>query len=81
MADPRDISPAKQAEVVTPHATNTIEPTRALYVGTGGDVAVEMANAGGSKTFAGVPDGAILPISVRRVYVSGTTASNILALY
>jgi hypothetical protein len=56
-----------------------IAPTRALYVGVAGDVKVDMAD-GTTVTFKNAPAG-VLPVSVKRVYATGTAATNILALY
>jgi hypothetical protein len=53
---------------------------RALFVGTGGDLAVEMMS-GDEVVFKNVPNGTLLPIRVRKVLVAGTTAANILGLY
>jgi hypothetical protein len=52
----------------------------ALYVGTGGNIKVDMSGSG-TVTFNNVGDGVFLPILVDRVYSTGTTASNIIALY
>ena len=51
-----------------------------LYVGTGGNLKVTTA-AGDDVTFVNVQGGAFLPIQVVRVWATGTTASNILALW
>ncbi len=53
--------------------------TRALYVGSGGTVVVEMAR-GQTLSFANVPDGALLPVRVVKV-LTATTASDIIGLY
>jgi hypothetical protein len=60
----------------------TIAPTycRGLYVGTTGNVAVTMST-GDAVTFVAVQAGTVLPIRVKRVNSSGTTASSIIALY
>ena len=51
-----------------------------LFVGGGGDVAV--IDAGGSTTtFVGVPSGTFFPHHVKRVLSTGTTATNIVALW
>lgn len=73
--------PATGAASVTPHDTNQLAggTCRALYIGTTGNVKVTMAN-GNEVTFSSVAVG-ILPISVKLVWSTGTTASNILALY
>ena len=74
--------PARDAAAVTPHNTNDLdEVTVSLYVGTAGDVKVNMAQTGDAITFPNVQDGSILPVQVTRVYDTGTTASDIVALY
>lgn len=71
---------AQRAVAATPHDTNTIELTRALYVGGAGALVVTMAD-GVDCTFSGVNGGSILPIQVRRIKSTGTTATNIVRLY
>lgn len=78
MANPNDTSSIKQAIPVS--VDSAVEATRGLYIGTGGDVAVIPRDGGSVKTFKNVPDGTILPMSVIKV-ATGTTASDILALY
>jgi hypothetical protein len=73
------ITPAGAAAAVTPHDTNTIAPTRGLYVGTGGDVKVMMLD-GTALTFTAMTAGIVHPLVVIMVYNTGTTASNIVAL-
>lgn len=71
--------PAIDAEVVTP-GTDVTNGSRGLYVGGAGDLVV-ITSRGNQRTFFGVPAGSVLPIRVRQVVASGTTATNILALY
>lgn len=74
-------SPADEAESVTPSDGMTMEETRALYVGVGGNVTVVMAGPeANTVTFIGVPTGAVLPVSVTSVRATSTTASSIVAL-
>lgn len=54
---------------------------RGLYVGTGGDVKVDMLDGGTGVVFKAVPTGTFMPIQPSRVYTTGTTATNIVALY
>lgn len=69
------------AEAVTPSDSVDLEhPSRGLWVGTTGDVSVEMAG-GGTHVFSNVPSGTLLPIRVTRVNFSSTGASDIVALY
>ena len=75
-------SPAGSAAAVT--ASNTadlITPARALYIGGAGDVVVNMLGEGSSITFAGLAAGSILPVRVSRVLATGTTATDIVALW
>mgnify|MGYP003628541280 FL=1 len=57
----------------------TGEPFFAVYVGTGGDLRVDMADGGSAVTLSNVASGQLLPIMVERIYATGTTASNIIA--
>lgn len=54
--------------------------TRAIYVGTGGDVNAVFQD-GSTALFSSVPSGTWLPLALMRVNDSGTTAQNILALF
>lgn len=78
-------SPAGYAFAVTKSdSTIFAQPTRSLYVGTGGNVKVMMfnkTNANTVLTFANVQSGTILPIRVQRVYSGNTTATSIIGLY
>ena len=51
-----------------------------LYVGTGGDLRV-LTSSGADLTFVGIPDGSFLPVQVKRVFSTGTDATNIIALW
>lgn len=54
--------------------------THGIWVGTGGDIAAVNQN-NVVQVIPAVPSGAWLPISAKRINVTGTTASNLLALY
>lgn len=74
------LSSATTAEAVTKSDTTEYAvPSRAVYVGGAGDLAVRMAG-GGSVTFVGVPAGVTLPICVNQVLSTGTSATSILLL-
>lgn len=75
--------PARLAEVVNLAAADHAmsEPSRGLYVGSAGNIKVDMAGGGSPVTFIGVPAGTLLPIEVARVYKVGTTASAMIALF
>ena len=71
---------AYDAAAVTLSDSTELAPTRALFVGTGGNLKVTMAY-GTDVTFTGVQAGSILPIQVTKVWSTGSTASNVVALY
>lgn len=74
-------SPARGGVAVTPDDTDELDKvTRAVWVGSTGNMAVLMAD-GSTLTFNSIPAGTWLPIRVRRVNSTGTTASNIVALH
>ncbi len=52
----------------------------ALYVGVTGDVKVKMAS-GKDVVFTAVPAGSFMPTNVLQVFATGTTATNIVALW
>ena len=56
------------------------QPTRALWVGGTGDVAVKYID-GSTDTIQAVPAGALLPIRVTQVLSTGTTATKISGMY
>jgi len=73
--------PASNAEIVTPDDNSDLGTvSRALYVGVSGDIAVVMSG-GASIIFTGVGSGTVLPIRVKQVKATGTTASLIINLY
>jgi len=51
-----------------------------LYIGTGGDLQVTMLG-GQVVVFTNIPSGTFMPVQVRRVWATNTTASDILSLY
>ncbi len=74
-------APARDAEAILPSdSTDIATLPRALYVGSAGDVAVAMAG-GASVVFRNVPAGALLAIRPRRVLATGTTATDLVALW
>lgn len=74
-------SPASAGFSVTASdAASFSVPSRALYVGSGGTLAIRMLS-GDDLTLVGVPSGSFLPIRVAQVYSTGTTASAIVALF
>lgn len=73
-------SPCEGAEAITAHDTDQLDfATRAIYVGGAGNIRVDMVSDD-TVTFNGVVAGTILPIRVRKVYSTGTTATNLIGL-
>lgn len=70
---------ARSAVAITPANSDLNAPVRALYVGLGGDIAI-VTTINQSVTLVNVQSGTILPISVKRVSSTGTTASSIVGL-
>lgn len=78
---------ASSARAVTPHDVNEVLDgnsetfPRALYIGGAGNLTVDMADGDTDVAFLGVQQGQILDIQVSRVKATGTTATNIVALF
>jgi len=70
---------ASTAFAITPADSVMTTQARALFIGTGGNLAVLTAD-GSSVTFSNVAAGTILPVSVKQVSATNTTASNIIGL-
>jgi hypothetical protein len=74
-------SPPEHAVAILPQdGTDLPVVTRALYVGTGGDVAVRMLD-GSVVTLSNVPSGTLLPLRIDRVLATGTSAGAILGFW
>lgn len=73
-------SPAREAVALTPDdATDLEDPTRAIFVGGSGNLAVQMIS-GQTVTFDNIQAGVIYPLRVARVLATGTTATGLLGL-
>jgi hypothetical protein len=73
-------SPYVGGAAITKSDTVVIEVTRAVYVGGTGDIKVTYQD-GSVDTLKSVPAGTLLQIRVSLVWSTGTTATNISALY
>jgi hypothetical protein len=81
---------ALNAEVITPSDTEDLtlaggsivpyETGACIYIGTSGNLKVTMLG-GQVVTYLNLTSGSFLPIQVKKVWATGTTASNILSLY
>lgn len=73
--------PAIHATAVTPSDADELAVvSRALYIGGAGDVAV-VTYGGDAVTLSGATAGSVIPIRVKQVKATGTTATLILSLY
>jgi hypothetical protein len=79
---------AENALAVTPHASNPAKGAGsadagpvALYVGTGGNLTVKVRWSATDVVLKNVPSGTILPVAVTHVRATGTTATDIVALW
>lgn len=70
----------QDAQAVTLSDTATIAVTRSVWVGSTGNLKVTMVS-GNTATFDAVPNGTWLPIQIKQVWSTGTSASNVVALY
>lgn len=75
------VAPAKAAFAITPSDTQALSgATKALFVGTGGDIALEAIGSDSDVIFRNVASGSVLPIRVRIVRSTGTTATDLVGL-
>lgn len=75
------LAPAEHCFEIIPADNSDLEvATKAVYVGTGGDLTVRTVRGAAEVTFRNVPSGAILDIRLAAVRAAGTTASDIVGL-
>ncbi|GJQ63521.1 MAG: hypothetical protein SCALA702_25740 [Melioribacteraceae bacterium] len=75
-------SPALNAFNVTPHDINELSNvTRAIYVGTGGDINITLRDDSTPVILKNVSSGTLLPLRVKLVKTTSTTAQDIIGLY
>jgi hypothetical protein len=74
-------APARDAAAIVPSdALDLAVLPRALFVGQTGDVAARLAG-GQTVIFRNVQAGSVLPVRVARLNATGTTATDIVALW
>jgi len=72
--------PPSRGFVITPaDGADLAIATNGIYVGVSGDVRVDFFGTGTGITLKSVPVG-YLPIRVKRVYATGTTATNLVGM-
>lgn len=75
------VAPAKAAFAITPSDTQPLPgATKALFVGTGGDITLEAIGSDSEVIFRNVASGSVLPVRVRTVRATGTTAGDLVGL-
>jgi hypothetical protein len=73
--------PATSLRAVTPHDTDELAfVAKALYIGTGGSLAILAQEDSVAVTLTNVVSGSIIPVRAKIVLDTGTTASGIIAL-
>jgi len=78
---PAATGPATYGFAVTPSDTANLERPARIYVGTSGNITVTLINMddGTSVTLPGIPVG-FAPMVVKRVWATGTAATNLVGL-
>jgi hypothetical protein len=72
-------TPVRSSFVIAPNDTTELPfVTRAVYIGSAGNLTARLADDTAAVTFNGLPAGSMLPIRVRQVYATGTTAGMVL---
>ncbi len=75
------IAPAKAAFAIAPDDVADLPgATKAVYVGTGGDITARPVDGDSDVTFRNVVSGTILPVRLRAVRAGGTTAADLVGL-
>jgi hypothetical protein len=73
--------PARHGFAITPADTDFTQPTRGIWVGTGGDLVVRFEADGSTPTtITAVPSGTFLPFSLKRV-AAATTAEDLVGVW
>ena len=75
-----DTAPARGFAAITPNDTTTFAATRGVYIGVAGDVYIDGAKQGSNVKMTAAAAGEH-PWQVTRIYPTGTTATDIVALY
>lgn len=74
--------PFMDAEQITPSDTVELENyTRGVWIGVGGDVVMILAASGTAVTFKNIPSGTMIPMVIRQIKLTGTTAQNIVGMW
>lgn len=75
------ISPATDCFAIAPSDSAELRRvTKAIYVGTGGDIVVRPLHAPADVTFRNLPAGGMIDVCAIAVRATGTTAADLVAL-
>jgi hypothetical protein len=80
MSDIQGLYSVRAGAAVTPSDSASFQPCRALYVGGAGNVVVVFENDT-TLTLTAVPAGSFLPLRIKRVNSTSTTASSMAVFY
>lgn len=70
------------AYAVTPtDGTDLDHATSAIFIGGDGDIKVDLVGSGSGVVFKGLAAGVFYPIRCKRIYSTGTTATDIIGVY
>lgn len=69
------------AAAITPNDNDVFSVPVSIYVGVSGNVVVRPANGAAAVTFSNALAGTVLPITAIGVNATGTTATNLVAIY
>jgi hypothetical protein len=78
--NPGALFPASRLTAVTPSNSTILTGVRAVWVGGAGDIAIMAVDDSAAVTFT-VPSGTMLPVFAKQIMATGTSATNIVALY
>lgn len=67
-------------EITPSNDANLAREARAIFIGIGGNLKIS-TQYGNTVTFMNLVRGQILPVQVVKVWATGTTASNLIALF
>ncbi len=75
------VAPASDCFPIAPNDSGDLpKATKALFIGSGGDVVLRPVSGDADVTFRNLPDGSILDVRVRAVRATGTSAANLVGL-
>lgn len=75
------LAPSRGPFAITPHDGNALTSvTKAIYVGTGGDVVLRGVESDADVTFKNVANGQVLDVQASHVRATGTTATDLVGL-